>query len=163
MADKLDALVPKILPLVRMFGSNSESEATNALRALVRLLYSAGLDIHALAARIEKPPKSLSEAEMRQIFEAGRAKGREEEIELRQRAVSVIASHVADDISDGYGGYSWREIAGHCLANLQRIPSNHHGFIESVADRLADGRELTKPQAEYLRNLFRRHFNGTIT
>ena len=63
-----------------------------------------------MVARVEKPPaKSLNKAEIDAIFEAGRAKGRTEEVELRQRAVSVIASHMADDISDGYRGYSWRE------------------------------------------------------
>lgn len=144
--------------------SSADNERIVAMHEVDRYLKDIHADCHDVVARVEKPPaKSLNKAEIDSIFEAGRANGRTEEVELRQRAVSVIASHMADDISDGNGGYSWREIAGHCLANLQRIPSNHHGFIESVADRLAGGHELTRPQAEYLRNLFRRHFNGTIT
>ena len=53
MVEKLDAVVPRLVPLIRMLSSTAEREVLNAVRALLRLLANAGLDIHALAERVE--------------------------------------------------------------------------------------------------------------
>ena len=54
MTEKFDAVVPKLSPLIRMLSSNgTEREIANAGRAIIELLASAGLDIHALAERVE--------------------------------------------------------------------------------------------------------------
>ena len=74
MTEKLDAIVPKMLPLLRMLSSGTEGEVLNAVRALLRLLASIGLDIHALADRIERRAP-LSAAEMQRIYDAGYQRG----------------------------------------------------------------------------------------
>lgn len=165
MADKLELALPKIVKLMLLIlgSSTTDGEWTNAFEALMRTLKEVDPGGHGLVKRLEAPSATLNQIEIKAIFEAGRAQGRAEETVLRQRAVSVIASRVVDDISNGFNGYGWEAIAGHCLANLHNIPSNHHGFIEGAADRLAEGRALTKPMMEYLRNLFQRYLDGRIT
>ena len=72
MTEKLDAVVPRLVPLIRMLSSTAEREVLNAVRALLRLLASAGLDIHALAERVEHGGNEpLSAAEMQRIYDKG--------------------------------------------------------------------------------------------
>ena len=47
MSEKLNTVVPKITPLLRMLTSSAEGEILNAVRAMLRLLANNGLDIHA--------------------------------------------------------------------------------------------------------------------
>src|SRR3954452_19973469 len=46
-------LGPKLGKLIRLFGSDHEGEVVGAVRAAERMLLSAGLDWHALAAALE--------------------------------------------------------------------------------------------------------------
>ena len=49
----LAPLSPKLGKLIRLFGSDQEGEVLGAVRAAERMLMSAGLDWHALAAALE--------------------------------------------------------------------------------------------------------------
>jgi len=77
---KFNAIAPKAAALVRMLTSTTEGEVLNAVRLLLQLLASAGLDIHALAERIEKggdnnTKASLNAAEMQRIYDKAYQKG----------------------------------------------------------------------------------------
>ena len=163
MPDKLAAVVPRIAQLTRMLASSSDGEVLAAARALVRTLVGAGLDIHAVVERIEIPP--VSDEEMQKIFDAGYAERVSDEAEQRHRAVAVVASLADGEVGDGINGYSWREIAGHCLANRQRIRSRWESdrFIPSVAERLANPHyKLSDKEAPILRRIFQTWFSGKI-
>src|SRR5262249_51860126 len=77
---KFNAIAPKAAALVRMLTSTAEGEVLNAVRLLLKLLASAGLDIYALAERIEKggdnnTKASLNAAEMQRIYDRAYQKG----------------------------------------------------------------------------------------
>ena len=96
MAEKLDAVVPKITPLIRLLSSNAEREVLNAVRALLRLLASVGLDIHALADRIERGGEApLSAAEMQRIYDAAYQKGYADGTEHGRRSAVLAARRSA--------------------------------------------------------------------
>ena len=123
---------------------------------------------HEITKRIEAP--AISEEAIREkikdeakkIFEAGRAKGRAEEIESRQRGVVAIASLANSNDDKGINGYSWREIVGFCLLNKNRIHNVWEAnFIESVAGQLANPySSLTAKQTPIVARIFRSWFNG---
>jgi hypothetical protein len=80
----MTALAPiseKIGKLIRMLGSDRDSEVLAAVQAIRRTLQGAGRNFHVLAEAVEKANGSLSEAEMRKLYEAGfrgwPARGRE--------------------------------------------------------------------------------------
>ena len=165
MAEKLDAVVPRLVPLIRMLSSSAEREVLNAVRALLRLLASAGLDIHALAERVEHGNEPLSAAEMQRIydkgFEDGFAKGAEHgrrSAVITAQSVGVFATHV----DSGINSYSWQEIAQHCAANSSLFHGKDLDFVESIAEQLTYRGSPTPAQAKWLRDLFMRKFGGRI-
>ena len=163
MSEKLNALLPKISPLLRMLGSGADGEIVNAVRALLRMLASAGLDIHVLVERLETPP--LSHDEMQKIFDAGYAKRCADEAEQRRRSAVAVTSFATGDVGDGVNGYSWKEVIGHCLVNKQRIRNAWEAnFVESVAEQLASSHysKPTEKQAPILRRIFQSWFDGKI-
>ena len=108
-------------------------------------------------------PRSSSE-KLKAAFDAGRARGLAEEAEKRQRAVAVVAS-LGDFDADGYNGFSWAEIAGHCLLHKVRIRNDWEAnkFLPSVAERLANPTyEISSREAPILRRIFQQWFGGTI-
>jgi hypothetical protein len=64
---------------------------------------------------------------------------------------------------DVFNGYTWGDITCHCDQNSHRIPDQHHGFIEGMADQLSSSYgTISGKQAKYLGNLFRKHLGGRI-
>jgi hypothetical protein len=53
MADRLDDLMPKVLPLLRMLVSGTDGEVVNSVSSLRRILSNADLDIHVIVERVE--------------------------------------------------------------------------------------------------------------
>ncbi len=93
MTEKLDAVLPKLVPLIRMLSSTAEREVLNAVRALLRLLAGVGLDIHALAERIEHGGDApLSAAEMQRIYDKAYEKGFAKGAEQGRRSVVLAAA-----------------------------------------------------------------------
>ena len=173
MADKLTTAAPRIAKLLRMVLSSeaSEGEWQNAYSLLMAALKEADPGGHEITRRIESP--AISEEAIREkiydeakkIFEAGRAKGRAEEIESRQRGTAVLASLANIGSRGGVNGYSWREIVGSCLLNKHRIYNSWEtDFIESVAGQLANPySSLSVKQTPIVERIFQRWFNGRIT
>ena len=120
MTNKLDTLPARTMQLlvVAFSDSASEGERLQALLGVDRHLKSVGSDGHDLVDRIKLSDKD----NLKQVFDAGRAKGREEEIEQRQRSDVAIASLAGNGYAaTGFGGFTSREIVGHMLLNKQQI------------------------------------------
>jgi hypothetical protein len=166
MTEKLDTVMPKLLPLVRRFSSNYEGEVLNAVRALLRLLASVGLDIHALAARIERGGEApLSAGEMQKIYDAAYQKGYADGAEHGRRSAVLAAQPIgtfATSVDDSFNGYTWQQIAQHCLANKHLFYGRDLEFVESIADQLTRFSHPKPKQAPWLRDLFMRKFGGRI-
>jgi hypothetical protein len=163
---ELDNITSKIAPLIRLLSSPVDQEVLAAARALLRLLTSAGLDIHALADRIEAEDDQLSAAEMQKIYDAAYAKGFGDGAEHGRNAVLAGASprqgmmRIVSDV--GVNGYTWQEIAAHCLSKLHLFIGREAEFVESIAEQV-QYREPSEPQAKWLRDLFLRKCGGRIS
>jgi hypothetical protein len=166
MPDKLDTVIPKILPLVRMLSSNVEGEALNAVRALLRLLASNALDIHALADRIERGDEApLSAGEMQQIYDKAYEKGFSDGSEHGRRSAVIAAQPIgvfASSVDDGVNGYRWQQIANHCALNKHLFYGRDLEFVESMPEKLARWGNPKPKQATWLKDLFMRKFGGRI-
>ena len=108
-------MIPRLVPLIRMLSSTAEREVLNAVRALLRLLASAGLDIHALAERVEHGGNEpLSAAEMQRIYDKGFEDGFAKGAEHGRRSAVIAAQPIgvfATGVDSGVNGYSWQQIA----------------------------------------------------
>jgi hypothetical protein len=167
MPEKLDAVVPKIVPLIRMFAAPSEGEKLNAVRALLRLLANAGLDIHALVNRIEHGGEApLSAGEMQRIYDAAYEKGfADGNAHGRRTAVIAAAAPIGTfgaSVGSGINGYSWQQIANHCAGNKHVFHGRDFDFVESIAEQLSFRADPSPAQAKWLRDLFMRKFGGRI-
>ena len=98
MTDKLDTVMPKIAPLLRMLSSGADGEVLSAAHALLRVLAGAGLDIHALVERIVNPPLSPSEIQkpltkpMQKAMPPGSSKAAAAQASRSRWAYSLAAS-----------------------------------------------------------------------
>ena len=149
MSDKLNAVLPKIAPLLRRLTSSADNEVISAAHLLLRVLANAGLDVHALVDRIEHGggDDKLSAGEMQKIYDAAYSKGHADGCEQGRRSaviatapsMGVFASRFSDDVGPGVNGYSWIDIARHCADNKYRLNRDKdREFVESVFDD-ADG------------------------
>ena len=171
MADKF-ANMPKRIRhfwVVAFSPSSADGERMKAIHEVDQYLKSINADGHDVVARVEKPPQpELPEdikAKIKDAFDAGYAKGHADECEKRQRAVAVVASLGGFDAA-GHNGFTWAEIAGHCLLNKHRIRNGWEAdqFLPSVAERLADpSYRISAKEAPILRRIFQTWFNGQIT
>ena len=128
-----------------MLSSNTEGEAIAAVNAILRVLATAGLDIHTLVSRVEhgkagdgktdeELQKALDEAVEKGI-QIGLAKGIEQG--RRSAVIAAAPSMIAlGDVGTGVNGYSWLEIAEHAERNLHRLNDWEKGFIENVTRKL---------------------------
>jgi hypothetical protein len=166
MTKQFDAIVPKILPLIRMLSSPVDGEVINSVRALLRLLASDGFDIHALTDRIEHGGEApLSAAEMQKIYDKAYEKGYADGAEHGRRSAVIAAQPIgtfATSVDDGVNGYSWQQIAEHCAANKHLFYGRDLEFVESVAEQLTRFPAPTPKQAPWLKDLFIRKFSGRI-
>jgi hypothetical protein len=172
MTDKLAIATPLIAKLLRLVlsASTPDGEWQNAFTKLMAALQEADPGGHEITKRIEAPPiseeviKEKIKDEAKKIFEAGRAKGREEEIESRQRGMAIVASLANIGGGGGVNGYSWREIVEHCLINRYRIYNVwERDFIKSVAGQLASTHSsLTPKQTPIVARIFQQWFNGRM-
>jgi hypothetical protein len=189
MPDKLNALMPKIEPLLRRLSVGTpDSEIIIAVHLAQQLLAGSGLDIHDMVERfktlqqvladsgfennklaelLKNPP--LSAGEMQSIYDKGYADGHAVGAEQgRRSAVIAAAMPIAmldtSDVGPGVNGYSWLEIAHYCADNKHRVSRDRdREFIDSVFEQLASGRRpISPPQAKWLRDIFKQRFAGRI-
>ena len=144
----------KLGTFIRMLASQQDGEVIAAARAITRVLASTGSDIHALAERVEKPNgNSLTEAEMKKLFDAGYAAGVQ---------AAENRHHGINDFSNTDGKPAWDAVALFLQRNKTRLEPKHHDFVDDMASRTAWGREPTEKQHRYLHSLFFK-LGGKIT
>jgi hypothetical protein len=127
---RFPAQVAKLIPRL---ASDQDGEVVAAARALDRTLKGAGLDLHALAAVVEKPPEV--------------------------REVVVYRERSAEPQPWPSWRYSrqettWSEIARWCRDNDRgRLSPKERGFVNDMAARLVMNGQPTERQAEWLRGI----------
>ena len=137
----------KLGDLVRRLASNHDGEIVAAAHAIRRTLTSADLDIHELAACIERP--GLSNSEMQKIFDAGVEAG------IRK---AEVAQHGNGEFHAVDGTPPWEDITVWLRRyddQHDRLTARERGFVNEMAERVL-WREPTERQAGWLLGSFRR-------
>ena len=133
---------------------------------LLRVLARVGLDIHALADRVEHGGEApLSAAEMQRIYDAAYEKGFTDGAEHGRRSAAIAAQPTgmfAIHVDSGIDGYSWQQIAEHCALHKHLFHGKDLEFVESIAEQLAWRSSPSAAQAKWLRDLFMRKFGSKI-
>jgi hypothetical protein len=147
MNDALAPIANKLASFVRLLSSDKDGEVIAAAHAIKRTLKAAGADIHTLATRIEKPNSdSLSEAEMKKLYDAGYSAGQRDAENKRYGAVDF---HNID------GTPNWHEMALYCQQHSNLLRGQEQTFINDIASRTV-WREPTEKQAKWLKSIFYR-------
>jgi hypothetical protein len=131
--------------LIRMLSSTRDGEIINTVRALQSLLNSAGSDIHAIAEHLEAP--LVTKDQMSKIYDTAYAEG---------IAAAESRQNGAGEFHNSTEELSWIDVALFVQRNKHHLDSNHHKFIDDMAERAnrAFPREPTLKQAQYLHSLF---------
>jgi hypothetical protein len=159
----------RIASLLRMLTSSNEGEVTAAIHALVRTVLAAGPEkvnkLHKLANRIEGDTAApLNAPQMQKIYDAAYQKGFADGSEHGRKSAIVAAPSIGTfniGVDSGVNGYSWQEIARHCVLNKHVFHGRDYDFIESIAEQV-EYRNPSRAQAKWLKDLFLRRFNGRI-
>ena len=139
----------RIADVVRRLGTTHEGEMIATARALQRTLASRDISCTDLGEGIEKlATGGLAEAQMKQLFDAGYAKG-VEDTERKRIAQETVRGLKPDGSAD------WEAIALYCQREKSRLETKHHQFADDIAARMTWGREPTERQGIYLLSLFR--------
>ena len=146
----------RVADLVRRFGTDFEGEATATWRALKRLLAAHEVTFTDLGNGIEKlATGGLAEAAMKQLFDAGYAKG----------AADAERKRIAQEAVHGLkpdGSTDWEAVALYCQREKSLLEAKHHQFVDDMASRMTWGQEPTDRQGTYLISLFRK-LGGRMT
>jgi hypothetical protein len=164
MSDPFDTIADKFDPFIRMLSSSVEQDVLNSVRALLRLLASVGLDVHDLAERFKQKREALNAAEMQRIYDSGYTKGWNDGDQHGRKSAVLAGASPRQDVthfSVGVNGYSWQEIAAHCLFNINMFSGKEVEFIESINQQL-QFKNPSAAQANWLRDLFTRRLGGKI-
>jgi hypothetical protein len=149
----------KLGDLIRRLSSDSDGEIVATVYAMLRLLQSSGVDIHALADHIENG-RGLTEADKRKIrseIENARAIGYAEGV-----MAAEAKQHGTGAFRNTDGKLEWTEVALFVQREKHRLASKHHEFIDDMASRTVYGREPTPKQHQYLHSLLYK-LGGKIT
>jgi hypothetical protein len=143
----------KLGDIIRRLTSNADGEIIAAVHAMQRVLESAGAGFHELADHLEKQNGGVTEAEMKQVWDAGYAKG---------VADAENKQHGASDFRNTDGRPNWIAVALFLQRSKHRLDAKHHQFVDDMAARTAWEHEPTERQHKYLHSLFFK-LGGKIT
>jgi len=162
--DPLGPVPHKLASCIRMLLSANDGERVAAVLGIQRIMQTiskdGGVDIHALADRIEKANGSLSDADKQKIrseIENARAIGYAEGVKAAE-----AKQHGAGAFRNTDGKLDWTEVALYCQRQKHRLDPKHHNFIDDMAARTVYGREPTPNMHKYLHSLFYK-LGGKIT
>ena len=158
--------------LTRMFTAPTDGEKASAVKFLLQLLTDVGLDFHIFAELLKKhtegkssEPAPLNAAQMQRIYDTAYQKGFSDGSEHGRKSAIVARPSMGRfnlGVDSGVNGYSWQEIARHCVANKHLFHGRDFDFVESIAEQLEYKPAPSAPQAKWLKDLFMRRFNGRI-
>lgn len=154
--DPLGPVPHKLACAIRMLLSACDSAA--AIRGVERILRTVskdgGVDLHALADRIEKSNGSLTDADKQKIraeIENARAKGYAE-------GVRAAETRFRPD-----GKLEFSEVALFAERQINRLPPDKHEFIHKMALYARHELEPSPKQGKFLFDLFVQYLGGRIT
>ena len=156
-----DAFVGRLAACFRMLLSTNEGERNAGAAGAQRMLLNAkGIDLHEVAARLEKP-SGLNEDQKKQIraaIEEARKDGYAEGVRAAEKRVSFnTAGFSSTDGSD-----EWKAVALYVQREKQRLPAQHHQFVDDMASRTVWNHDPSPRQHKYLHSLFLK-LGGKIT
>ena len=136
-------LEQKIADCVRRLASDKDGDIVAAAHGLLRILKSAGTDIHGLAHGIENLGKNaeVSKEQMKQIWDTA--------VQHTENRL-----HGGDDFRSTDGKPTWQSVALFCQRNKHRLRPQTHEFVDKMASQTVYGREPTENQHKYLFALF---------
>jgi hypothetical protein len=139
---------------LRLLSSDKDGEVVAAVRAIIRTLHGAGMDMHGLADAIGANGRKYTEAQVTEIYQAGVADGERKAMELA-KVNAIVVSEDDNGFHDVEGSVSasWTKMAEFCYARINRLSSNHQQFVRDMKARPSN-RRLTEKQTSYLRSLY---------
>jgi len=146
-------LAAKLCLIIPRLSSNSDGEVVATVHAILRLLASFGIDIHALANHV-KDGGGLSDADKQKI------KGEIENARAIGYAEGVRAAE-ARFRPDGQLQFS--EVALFVERQINRVPPDKHEFIRKMATYARQDLEPSPKQGKFLFDLFVQYLGGRIT
>jgi hypothetical protein len=162
--DPLGPIPYKLASCIRRLLSASDGERAAAIFGVQRILHTisvdGGVDIHALADRIENANGSLSDTDKQKIraaIDQARADGYAEGVKAAESK-----QHGTGAFRNTDGTLEWGEVALYVQREKHRLPEKHHEFVDDMASRTVYGREPTPKQHQYLHSLFYK-LGGKIT
>jgi hypothetical protein len=162
--DPLGPIPKKLASCIRMLLSASDSERTAAILGVQRILQTIskdkGVDVHALADRVEKVNGSLTSADKQKIQSAidnAHAVGYAEGVRAAESK-----QHGTGAFRNTDGKLEWTEVALFVQREKHRLPARNHEFIDKMAARTVYGHEPTPNMHKYLHSLFYQ-LGGKIT
>jgi hypothetical protein len=136
-------IAPKLAKFVRMLASDKDGDVVAAARAIVRVLETIGADIHDVADRIEHSGNGrLSEAEMREIYDAGIKEG------VRRTEQARRTTYIAPQFP------SAREMAMHCYQRINNLNEWEREFITNMVLRTRQQIPLYPKQQSKLEQIY---------
>jgi hypothetical protein len=158
VADPLGPVPHKLASGIRMLLSANDGDRAAAIHGIERILQTVsrdgGVDIHALADRIEKSNGSLTDADKQKIraeIENARAKGYAE-------GVRAAETRFRPD-----GKLEFGEVALFVERQINRLPPDKHEFIHKMALYARQELEPSPKQGKFLFDLFVQYLGGRIT
>lgn len=136
-----EPVVEKVGKLLRLLSSPIDGEVLGATRALLRALASNGLDVHALAERVER--NGFNKDEAQRFYQAGFRDG------LAQ------GENRAATFSNMDGTPTWHEMAVWCAQQADRLRERERKFVGDMAARRV-WCEPTEKQAKWLKSIYYR-------
>jgi hypothetical protein len=156
--DPLGPIPKRLASCFRMLLSANGGDRTAAIGGIQRIVQAiskdGGVDLHALADRIEKANGSLSDADKRKIrseIESARAIGYAE-------GVRAAEARFRPD-----GKLEVNEVALFVERQINHLPPDKHEFIHKMAFYARQGIEPSQKQGKFLFDLFVQYLGGRIT
>jgi hypothetical protein len=154
MTDKLNPILPKLAPLLRMLGSGADAEVVKAVSAMRALLERVDADFHNIVDALEKSVGPTDE-KIAQLYDAAETAARKrywrEYQEARRRC------GIRPD-----GSTDWEAIAVFVQQRKNRLEPKHYDFVDSIAAQTSwygqpgHRTEPSDKQKPWLIDLFRR-------
>jgi hypothetical protein len=156
--DPLGPIPHKLASAIRMLLSANDNLRAAAILGVERILQTVsrdgGVDVHALADRIEKSNGSLTDADKQKIraeIENARAIGYAE-------GVRAAEARFRPD-----GKLEFSEVALFVERQINRLPPDKHEFIHKMAFYARQELEPSPRQGKFLFDLFVQYLGGRIT
>ncbi len=139
-------LPEKIDPLIRRLSTDSDGETVACVRAIGRVLASAGLSFHDIADRLKAP--AAASGYSRAQYERAQ---READERRRQKEAERAASGVPGDFDTWLQAVEWLQSEKH-----DRTTAREKEFLQSLSESLPRWLKPTEKQEKWLRDILAR-------